>query len=463
MKKLIALLLIACLAAVAFGCTQQAAPAATQAPAAATQAPATTDGGNSGGEQTTDEPQVDVNVVLLAPMSGPYASLGVLNDAGMQGFAARFEERGGFVNHPNWKLNYSVADHEISAEVCMGLFERLQEETAVFAIAQSTMSIIACQPLAIKYEKPIVGVCIIADRALEQNNPWTFRVCPGDKDMIATHGSFLAFLEEYSGYEFNTFAMVYTSDDYGLGLPESFGKGAEALGGECVLEEVIQYGQATDLSGVVSKIRQANPDVILASCTAVEAGILTKTLKQFEVKTPMVTAGAGFADAAFFESIGPNGADGATSCQVYIPDVVEYGPDPELAKQWITKTEEMTGHGWTEQVVHGWLVLSVICEVLDNAESLSGQDIVASFHNIDIPADHDFNWYTLFAGCKFGEKDGRYGQNIYAACMYGQIQDDTYRLVYLPAVDIPKDTNPLVWPIQSWQTADWATASAAAQ
>ncbi len=460
MKKLIALLLIACLAAIAFGCTQQTSPQGTPAPATTSQPPETTDGGDDG--PIADEEPEDVNVVLLAPLSGPYASYGVLIDAGMKGYAARFEEKGGFVKHPNWKLNYSAMDHELNAEVCMGLFERLQADTAVFGISTSTMSVIACQPLAIKYEKPIVCVSIIADRGLEQNNPWTFRVCPGDKDMIATHGDFIAFLQDFSGEKFNTFAMVYTSDDYGLATPNTFGAGALALGAECVLDEVIQYGQATDLSGVVSKIRQANPDLIIASCTAVEAGILTKTLKQFGVTTPMVTAGSGFADPSFFESIGPNGADGTTSCQVYIPDIIDYCPEPALAAEWITKTEELTGQGWTEQCVHGWIVLGAICEVLDNAESLSGADIVESFHNIKIPYDHDFNWYTLFSGgCEFGEKDDRYGQNIYAACMYGQIQDDTYRLVYLPGVDLPTDKNPLIWPIQAWQDDTWANVAAA--
>ncbi len=460
MKKLVAILLIVVLAAVVFGCAQQQTPATpTKAPAAPTKAP------DNGGTQTPEptEEQEIVNVVLLAPMSGPYASYGVLIDAGMQGYAARFEDKGGFANHPNWKLNYSVVDHELNAEVCMGLFERMQADTAVFGISTSTMSVIACQPLAIKYEKPIVCVSIIADRALEQNNPWTFRVSPGDKDMIATHGEFIAFLQDFSGQKFNTFAMVYTSDDYGLATPNTFGAGAIALGAECVLEEVIQYGQATDLSGVVSKIRQAKPDLIIASCTAVEAGILSKTLKQFEVTTPMVTAGSGFADPSFFESIGPNGADGTTSCQVYIPDIIDYGPEPALAAEWIKRTEELTGQGWTEQCVHGWIVLGAICEVLDNSTSLDGSDIVESFHNIQIPYEHDFNWYTLFSeGCAFGEKFDRYGQNIYAACMYGQIQDDTYRLVYLPGVDLPKDKNPLIWPIQSWQNDSWANVAAAA-
>jgi len=126
MKKLVALLLIAILALTVFGCAQPAAtPDPTQAPAAATKAPEADTGDDSGEEQTGSEEQVDVNVVMLAPLSGPYASLGVLNDAGMQGFVARFEERGGFVNHPNWKLNYTVMDNEINAEILtemLGIF-----------------------------------------------------------------------------------------------------------------------------------------------------------------------------------------------------------------------------------------------------------------------------------------------------------------------------------------------------
>ncbi len=464
MKKVVALLLVALLAAVAFGCT------AAQTPSTPTQAPATTDAGNTtptttpapdNGDEPTEEEEV-VTVCYMGPLSGPYASYGHMNMVGIQAYVAMFEENGGFANHPNWKLNMRYEDHELNAEVAMSLFERLAEEVDVFMFSTSTMATIACQPLCIKYEKPLFTVTILADRALEENNPWTFRVVCGDKDIAATHGVFLKFLKDNYDFKMDTYAMVYTSDDYGLGLPGSYGAGADALGAQCVLEEVIQYGQTTDLSGVVSKIRQANPDVLLVSCTAVEAGLLSKTLKQFDVKTPMVTAGSGFSDPSFFEAIGPNGADGTLACQTYIPELVDYGPDPDLAKKWIANAEQMSGESWTEMHVHGWIVIGVVLAGIDEAEALDGQSLLAAYNNLDLPQDHPFNWYTLYAGCKFGEKDGRYNQNIHATCIYGQIQNDSYRLIYNPSMTIDADKNPLVWPIQSWQNADWATASAAA-
>jgi len=464
MKKVVALLLVALLAVAAFGCA--AAPQTDDQP---TQAPTATDAGavntDDAGDDQPDAPVAGeevVTVCYMGPLSGAYASYGQLNMAGIQAYVAMFEENGGFANHPEWKLNMRYEDHELNAEVAMSLFERLAAEVDVFMFSTSTMAVIACQPLCIKYEKPLFTVTILADRALEENNPWTFRVVCGDKDIAATHGVFLEFLKNNYDFKMDTYAMVYTSDDYGLGLPNSYGKGAADLGAECVLEEVIQYGQTTDLSGVVSKIRQAKPDVLLVSCTALEAGMLSKTLKQFDVHTPMITAGSGFSDPAFFEAIGANGADGTLACQTYIPELVDYGPEPDLAKQWIAKAEEMAGETWTEMHVHGWIVIGVVLAGIDEADALDGQSLLAAYNNLDLPQDHNFNWYTLYAGCKFGEKDGRYNQNIHATCIYGQIQNDTYRLIYNPSMEIAADVNPLVWPIQSWQTADWATASAAA-
>ncbi len=461
MKKLVAVLLIAVLAAAVFGCAAAPAPSTpTKAPAAPTAAPQNTDDPNGGGGDEPTEPEKIVTVTYLGPLSGPYATYGIQHKDGIATYVEMFEESGGFVNHPNWKLNMVYLDHELNAEVCMGLFERNVAETDVFMLSLSTMSTISCQPLCVKYEKPMFLISILADRAMEENSPWTFRVCPGDKDIAATHGQLLKFLYDQTGYEIKTYAMLYTSDDYGLGLPASYGAGAAAMGAECVVEEVIQQGQTTDVSGVISKIRQAKPDIILASCTTLEAGLVCKALKQFDVKAPMVTAGSGFAETAFFEQIGPHGADGIISCQTYLPDLVEYGPDPELAKKWIDRAESELGVMWTEQHVHGWVVIGALLDGIDLAEDTDGQSLLAAFAKMDLSPDRPFNWYTLYAGCKFGEKDGRYNQNIHAGCVYGQVQDDIYRLVWNPSKELDAAKNPLVWPIASWQENDWATTIA---
>ncbi len=446
MKRILALLLVMILAVFVFGCTSTDSPPAATPTAAAT--PETT---QTVEPQGTPEPEETVTVSMLVPLSGPYASYGLLNEAGFRSYVAAWEEAGGFQNHPNWRLEVNYLDNECNADVSMSLFERYADSTQLFACSISTMSTIACLPLAIKYEIPIMTVGITADRALQEPNDWIFRVTSGDIGNAVTHKMFFEFLEEYSGVHFETYAIICTSDDYGIASSAVFGEKLEELGAVAVMEpEVVPYGQTTSVDGVVSKVKRANPDVIIASCAAYEASLFQKTLKQYQVEIPVMSTGGGYADASFFESVGPGGADGIVSCQTWIYDMYKFCPEPEKSVEWITRSEELTGRGFTEQTVHGWAVMGVALAAIDAAEAPTGLAIRDALLELDLPFEHMFNWYTLFAGCKFGEAKGCYNQNIYGTCIYGQIRDDAYTLVFAPGFEIPREENPLIWPIKPY-------------
>ncbi len=452
MKKLLALLLVVILAVAVFGCTQTSTPSTpTQAPQK-TEAPTNTDDNGGGTDQPTDEPEEIAHVVLIEPLSGPYAGMGLSNQAGFKGCIAAWEEAGGFKKHPNRKLEIEYLDHEINSEVCLSLFERYAPTTDIFCIGISTMSIIACQPLAAKYEIPIMCVGITADRALTEPNDWTFRCSSGDIGNAKTHKQFFEFLIDWQGHPFETYALVCTSDDYGMGSSAVFAEKLQELGAKPIMDnEVLQNGQTTDVSGVVSKIKAANPEVIIAACSTTEAALLMKTLKQFKVEIPLMTTGGGFGDPTFFEAVGPGGTDGAVACQTYMYEAYRFSTQPEKYKEWITRTEELTDFGWSEQTVHGWMPCGVTLAVLDEAETLDGQSILAALRSIDLPRDSLFNWYSLYEGCKFEQANGCYNQNKYAICIYGQIQNDAYVPVFIPGFEIPKDENPLVWPVKPYK------------
>lgn len=447
MKRILTLLLIvAVLAVVALGCTP--APATTTpTPSVAVTSPDPT-------KTETPAQKEKTAIGCFFPLSGIYASYGNLNLDGFRAYEAAFyEELGGFQIHPNRELEIMYFDHETNADVCMALFERYAPEIDVAAISISTMSTIACLPLAIKYEIPIFTTGITADRALHDDNDYIFRVASGDAVNTAMAKVFLEWLQDFQGKPFSTYAILCTSDDAGLAVRDTFGAKIEELGAVAVMEpEVVQYGQTTDVSGAISKIKAANPEVILCSAPALEAGMFQKALKQFKVEIPVITTGSGYADPAFFTAVGPGGADGVVSWQTWIYDTYKYSPDPDKTLYWIDKSEEINNRGFTEQTVHGWMVAGVIIDILDRAETLSGKDILAAVNATDIPPEHMFNWFSLINGCKFDFYNGSYNQNIHAFPMFGQIQNDTYVTIFLPGRDvIPDDQNPLVWPVKPYK------------
>jgi branched-chain amino acid transport system substrate-binding protein len=444
MKKLIALLLVAVLAVVAFGCTQTSAPstptqAPTQAPTATTPAPDNPD---------TQEEEELVNVIYMGPLSGVYASYGVLTRAGCEEFVMFWEQQGGFKNFPNRKLNVTYEDNEGNADVAMAMFERLAESADAFLFSTTTATTIACQPLALKYEKPCMLLAIVADRAMEQNNKFTFRATAGDKDIAVNHDKLLDFLEAHQGFSFETFVSVHGSDDYGLSASAQWIRIMEAHGSKMLAEETIQTSATTDVSGVINKIKRVKPDVILVSLSTVEAGLFQKGLKEYQCDVPILSSGSGYGDPAFFENIGPGGSDGVVSSQTWIPDCIKYCGDPEQAQYWYDNALDLTGQTFTEQQALAWCAIASLVEALDRAETLDGNDIVEALLATDLPYEHWANWFTLYEGIKYDFKNDRYNQNIYASCIYGQVHEDNWKLIFLPGTEL--DNNPLEWPIKGY-------------
>ncbi len=446
MKKLFALLLVAVLAAVAFGCTAQpAAPTTpTQAPAA-TAAPATTDG-----PEQTQQPEETEEVVVcwMGPISGPYASYGTMSITGCKLFEYFWEEKGGFEVHTNRKLVVRYEDNEGNAEIAMALFERIVDEIDAFAFANTTLPTIACQPLLTKYEKPLMFLGATADRALEENNPWTFRATAGDKDIQVAHEKIVEYLAQVQGHNFETFAVVHSSDDSGVGAGLVWSGVFQKHGAEQILDETIQTAQTTDVSGIVSRLKSAQPDVVVACLPTLEASLFQKALREYQCEIPVVAAGSGYSAPEFFDAIGEGGADGVVSTQTWVTESLDYAGDPEKAHELYEKCKDITGEYFTEHGALAWCGLAALVEALDRAESMDGSDIVAALQETDLPPDHWVNMFTQYGGIKFEDVRDRYNQNTYASCIYAQIQNGEWRLVMMGGK--PVDPNPVIWPVKAY-------------
>lgn len=439
MKKLVALLLVVVMALIAFGCGAQPTTTPTPTPE------------DPGTATPTPEPQPEeesVDVFYMAPLSGPYASYGVLTKSGTELFVKFWEEQGGFKNYPNRKLNIQYIDNEGNADVAMALFERLAPEADAFLFSTTTATTIACQPLAIKYEKPCMLMAIVADRAMEQNNEYTFRATAGDKDIAVNHDLLLDYLESVQGFAFSNFACVHGSDDYGVSASAQWIKIMEAHGSELILEETVQTSATTDISGVINKLKAANPSVIVVNLSTLEASLFQKALKEYGCDFPILSSGAGYGDPAFFKAIGPGGADGVVSSQTWISDCIQYCGNPTEAQKWYDQCLGLTGQQFTEQQALAWCAVASLTEALDRAESLSGKDIVAALKATELGFDHWANWFTLYEGIKYDVKNDRYNQNVYASCVYAQVQGDLWKLIWAPGLELAN--NPLQWPVKGY-------------
>jgi len=451
MKKIFALLLTILMVAFAFGCSAQEATAdPTQAPAAATQAPAQQDDPSSTPESDDGAEEEIVSVGWLGPLSGPYASFGTQNAAACELFEYFWEQEGGFKANPNRKLHVEYYDHEGNADVAMALFERVVNDHHAFVFTVTTLPTVACQPLLTRYEKPMMFTGATADRALEEDNPWTFRASAGDKDLPGAQALLYTFLEEKQGYEFKTFACVHGSDDSGVGSGLSWSGVAKEHGMEQILDETIMTSQTTDVSGVINRLKAEKPDLIIGCLATLEAVLFQKALKEYKVDIPVVTSGSGYSDAEFYTSIDFGGADGVVCIGTWAPDCLNYAGDSERAWELYNYCEELTGYPLTEHGALGWVGFASLVLALDEAETLDPYDIIDALNSQDLPFEHYSNWFTLYKGVKYGEKAGRYNQNIHASCIFVQIKDNDRKLILMSGGETPVPNEDFVWPVKPY-------------
>ncbi len=138
----------------------------------------------------------------------------------------------------------------------------------------------------------------------------TFRTCGRDDQQGAVAGTFLA-----TKFKGKKIAIVHDKTPYGKGLADETQKTMNAKGTKEVLYEGINTGEK-DFSALVSKMKQANIDILYFGGLHTEAGLIIRQMRDQGLKAPMMS-GDGITDKEFVQIAGP-GAEGT---------YMTFGPD----------------------------------------------------------------------------------------------------------------------------------------
>ncbi|GBU18846.1 MULTISPECIES: branched-chain amino acid ABC transporter substrate-binding protein [Methylobacterium] len=144
----------------------------------------------------------------------------------------------------------------------------------------------------------------------ERGNWNTFRTCGRDDQQGAVAGEYLA--KHFQGKKV---AFVHDKTPYGRGLADETRKVYRAKGGKDVIYEGINPGEK-DYSALVSKLKQANVDVVYYGGIHTEAGLLVRQMRDQGLKAPLM-GGDGITDKEFVQIAGP-GAEG--TLMTFSPD-----------------------------------------------------------------------------------------------------------------------------------------------
>jgi branched-chain amino acid transport system substrate-binding protein len=365
-----------------------------------------------------------IKLGVLFPYTGSAAAVAEDAQKGIEFAISEINDRGGIQSMGGAKIELYYGDTQSNEEAAATEAERLITNIGVSALMGCYQSAITAsvQTVCERYHVPLAITCSTSDILTEGAHPYSVTIHEQNSDTTKTHAQFIADMNEKEPGCIKTAAILYQNDDWGQSLSDGWYDALEEIGVEIIIDEVFA-ADVTDLTTVVTKLIDKQPDVVLNACYFQSMVLLTQTFvgMGFEPKA-MLCSSSGETDNDFIPTVG-NNADGFFTVSGWGEDVLLSMPD----KTWIgEKYKELyEGEHYTAESAAGWSAAMVICEGLEAAGTDESEALNAAIRALKIPRDSWWNIYPYEL-----EFDQETGKNFNAIPVMGQFQDTKIKLIY---------------------------------
>lgn len=306
-----------------------------------------------------------VKIGNVEPLSGPSASVGIQGKQAREMAVEEINAAGGIKSLGGAKLELVYADSKSDPTVGVTETERLINTEKVNLMTGCWNSAVTYPATQVseRYGIPFVVPVAVRDTITERGFKNVFRIAAKDSWWVRDQFRFLKDMQEETGVKLKKIAFLFENGDWGTGFAEKWRELAKKDGYEIVLDEPYP-STATDLTPVVTKLKSANPDIVMLVSNAADAILLTNTMAEMQLKPKVVLAsGGGHADPTFLENTDTNALG--------IFDEVEWNTDVNkpLAKPANEKFKKKYGYDLTGESVDAYVAMYVIADALERAAS----------------------------------------------------------------------------------------------
>lgn len=163
-------------------------------------------------------------------------------------------------------------------------------------------------------------------------------------------------------FEAKKIAIIYSNDDWGTQCLEHTQRAATDAGAELVAAETFIPGQTKDFSPIVTKVREAEPDVVYLAVLYADGCLLVPQMKQLGLDCQIVSANTLY-KKEFIDVVGDE-AEG-----IYLPNpfsIVHYTEDYEFIEKAYS---EKTGNAIDPYVTCSYDALSLLLDAIKEVGS----------------------------------------------------------------------------------------------
>jgi branched-chain amino acid transport system substrate-binding protein len=192
-------------------------------------------------------------------------------------------------------------------------------------------------------------------------------------------------------------------------------KHAQRLGMKVLVKEKYEKG-AVDFKPILSKVKQAAPDVIFMVSYVMDASLLMKQIKELRIDAKLFAGGAaGFALPEFVDNA-KDAAEYVVTATLWTPQVKYKG-----AKEYADKYKAKYGDFPSYHGASAYSAIYVMQDVVTRAKSMSTEDLTASMKKT--------NLQTAYGIVKFEDKDG-YQNQCFSDTFVLQVQKGEHETVW---------------------------------
>jgi branched-chain amino acid transport system substrate-binding protein len=227
-----------------------------------------------------------------------------------------------------------------------------------------------------------------------------------------------------------TLAVIVSNDLFPLSCAEGALEKAEELGLEVVLYEKYP-ADTTDVSALLSLVKDKNPDIFLTSGYTKDALMVMRQAREINLNVKLFATSVGVVLPEFIPSLGPD-ANYVVEGEWWLASGSDKGPvfgsTPEYVKMFEAKYGETPGY----HAASGSAAGVVLQLAIEKAGTLDTDAVREALRGLDVVL-------AVWPGVKFNEK----GQNVSAEHPVVQVQNEAYAVVWPPQDE-------LMYPTPSW-------------
>ncbi|MBV8987322.1 MAG: ABC transporter substrate-binding protein [Solirubrobacterales bacterium] len=329
------------------------APAAPQAAPAATSAPAA----GNGAAQVTSGPTAasaaapsggTIKLAGVGPMSGSNAQFGTDLKAGMQLAMDEINAAGGIGGK---QVVADFYDDEGKPESAASVAQKIAGDPDVFAVVGHVNS--SCTLAAL----PIYSRAGLTEISGDSSNPTITH--QGYKTFFRTLVNDALAGPSTVTYAVNTLGkkklgIIYENTDYGKGLMDASQPVIQQLGAQVVDAETYTMGTDKDFSAQLTKIKAAQPDVLIHYGNYGEGGPIMAQAAKIGLNVPKLVEG-GDQDQQFIELAGKDAVEGVNVFSTWDPN-----SQIPAAKGFQDKYKAKTGQDSTEWSAYNYDIVYLL-------------------------------------------------------------------------------------------------------